>query len=73
MRYRHSGREMYLDRNGDIRRLTGYVKVRDRLRGFLAGLLRFKVDHFSDDSIDRYIEYILRANGAAVDQTTGSR
>ena len=73
MGYRHSGREMYLDRNGDIRRLTGSMKVRDRLRGFLAGLLRFQVDHFSDHSIDRYIEYILRANGAAVDHATGSR
>lgn len=61
MGYRHSGREMYLDRDGDIRPVNGAQRVRDRVRGFLAGLLCFKIAHFADHSIDRYIESIRTA------------
>lgn len=61
MGYRHSGREMYLDRNGEVRTINGFQRVRDRARGFLAGLLRFRIDHFADHSMDRYIHYIRSA------------
>jgi triacylglycerol lipase len=61
MGYRHSGQEMYLDRFGKIRTLSGWMRSRDRLKGFLAALLRFRIDHFSDHSVDRYIEYIRNA------------
>lgn len=61
MGYRHSGQEMYFDRDGRIRNISGWMRSRDRLKGFLAALLRFRIDHFSDHSVDRYIEYIRAA------------
>ena len=61
MGYRHCGREVYLNRDGDIEKLGAVMKRHDRWRGFLAGLRRFKVDHFADHSIHRYIEAIDRA------------
>ena len=42
MGYRHGGEEVYLDRYGSIRKLTGIVRSRDRWRGLLTGL--FKVE-----------------------------
>lgn len=59
--YRHCGDEVYLDRNGRIRKLGLVSKRRDRWHGFLRGLRRWKIDHFSDHSIHRYIESILSA------------
>jgi triacylglycerol lipase len=58
MGYRHGGQEYYLDRYGRLRRVNGWFRVRDRIRGFLHGLTQFRIDHFSDHSIDRYIENI---------------
>ncbi|MCA9048086.1 MAG: lipase family protein [Planctomycetaceae bacterium] len=60
MGYRHGGKEMYLNRNGHLRRVSGWTRTVDRLRGFLMGLARFQIDHFADHSIDRYIESIRR-------------
>lgn len=59
--YRHSGKEWYLNRHGRIKNVNGWTRTLDRLRGFASGLLQFKVDHFSDHSIERYIEYIKTA------------
>lgn len=59
--YRHCGDEVYLDRNGRIRKLGLVSKRRDKWRGFLRGLGKWKIDHFSDHSIHRYIESILKA------------
>jgi triacylglycerol lipase len=79
--YRHCGQEVYLDRHGRIEQLGSLMKRRDRFKGFLAGLLRFQVDHFTDHSIHRYIEAILAAveqeahqpqSGAAVASSTGA-
>ena len=61
MGYRHAGQEMYLNRNGDIQKMNGWTRTVDRLRGFLRGLTQFEIDHFSDHSIDRYVEYIQKA------------
>ena len=61
MGYRHSGQEMYLDRRGRIRRLTGLLRLRDSLSGFLAALLRLRIDPFADHSIDRYIAHLRNA------------
>jgi triacylglycerol lipase len=69
MGYRHSGREMYLDRHGAVRTLNGVQRVRDRARGFLAGLLRFRIDHFADHSMDQYIRYIRSAVEAQVEES----
>lgn len=60
MGYRHGGKEMYLNRNGDIRDVQGWQRTLDRLRGFLRGITLFQVDHFSDHSIERYVEYISK-------------
>ena len=59
--YRHSGDEVYFDRNGRIRKLGAVSKRRDKLRGFLRGLRRLRIDHFSDHSIHGYIDAILKA------------
>ncbi|TWU40527.1 lipase family protein [Novipirellula artificiosorum] len=59
--YRHCGNEVYLDRNGKIRKLGRLMKRRDRWRGFLSGLWNWKIDHFSDHSIHRYIKAIESA------------
>jgi len=59
--YRHCGSEIYMDRNGRLRKLDMIMKRRDRLQGFLRGLRRLKVDHFADHSIHRYIEAIFKA------------
>lgn len=61
MGYRHGGDEWYLNRNGNIRSVNGWTRSYDRLRGFLRGLLSFSIDHFSDHSIDDYVEHIHRA------------
>ena len=59
--FRHSGREMYLDSKGRVRDIQGWGRVKDRMRGFVRGLRRLKVDHFSDHVIDNYIDYIHTA------------
>lgn len=50
-----------MDRNGRIRKLGLVSKRRDKWRGFLRGLRRLKIDHFSDHSIHGYIDAILKA------------
>ena len=57
--YRHSGTEMYLDRNGILRNVRGWRRVSDRLQGFISGLRRWRVDHLSDHSAVRYKDYIF--------------
>ncbi|QDV57426.1 Lipase (class 3) [Rosistilla oblonga] len=59
--YRHRGNEIYLDYQGRIRKLEGWWRTQDRLHGFLRGLRKFNIDHFSDHLIHMYIEAILRA------------
>ncbi|OYP37142.1 lipase [Rhodopirellula sp. MGV] len=61
LRYRHSGAEVYFDHNGRIRKLGLVSKRRDKWRGFLRSLKRWKIDHFSDHSIHRYIDALIVA------------
>jgi len=61
MGYRHSGNEIYLDRYGRIRKLRGVWRSRDRWRGFIAGLLKWKLDLLEDHSIKQYAQHILTA------------
>lgn len=59
--YRHRGNEIYLDYQGRIRKLKGWWRTKDRLHGFLRGLRKLNIDHFSDHSIHRYIDAIVQA------------
>jgi triacylglycerol lipase len=59
--YRHCGHEVYLDRHGRIRKLTGLFRSRDRWRGFISGLLKWRVDWLTDHSISYYAEHIATA------------
>ena len=61
MGFRHSGEEIYLDRYGRIRKLTGVLRSRDRWRGLMAGLFKWKLDFLSDHSIHQYTDHIARA------------
>ena len=64
MGYRHGGDEIYLDRNGNICRLTGVLRSHDRWRGFLKGLARGQLDPLADHSIHHYVEHIWNATQA---------
>lgn len=59
--YRHGGKEIYLDRKGRIRKLTGLARSRDRWYGLLAGLLNGQLDLLTDHSIHLYAQHIARA------------
>lgn len=61
MGYRHSGNEVYLDRKGRIRKLTGLWRSRDRWRGLVRGLFRWKLDLLSDHSVGQYAKHIAAA------------
>ena len=61
MGYRHAGDMVYLNRFGDIKKYNHIMRRRDRWRGFLGGLTKWKIDHFSDHSIHRYITALVKA------------
>lgn len=61
MGYRHCGNEIYLDRLGRIRKLTGIWRSRDRWRGLVKGFLKWKLDLLEDHSIHQYAQHILTA------------
>jgi triacylglycerol lipase len=61
MGYQHSGHEVYFNRNGDIKQYGYLMKRRDRWRGFLSELLRWRIDHLGDHSIQRYCENLVKA------------
>ena len=58
MGYRHNGREVYLNRFGKIRKLTGIRRSHDRWRGLIAGLLKRRLDFLTDHSIHQYAQHI---------------
>lgn len=61
MGYRHCGNEVYLDRYGRIRKLTGILRSRDRWRGLIGGLFQWRIDMLSDHSIGQYAKHIAAA------------
>jgi triacylglycerol lipase len=77
MGYRHCGNEIYLDRYGRIRKLTGMWRSRDRWRGFVSGLLKWRLDMLSDHSIGHYATHIAEAvdkeGGADAGGTSGAK
>lgn len=56
--YRHSGQEVYLDSNGQIKTLNAVERRADMWKGLVSGLKRKQVDYFSDHLIDHYVENI---------------
>ena len=56
--YRHTGRELYLDAHGHLRKLNGWFRTKDRLRGLFGGFRKFSIDYFSDHLMDDYIKNI---------------
>jgi triacylglycerol lipase len=59
--YRHSGRELYFNAFGRLRRYTPWRRFRDRWYGFFLTLRKFQIDHLSDHQMNRYIEGIKQA------------
>ncbi|NOY40960.1 MAG: lipase family protein [Planctomycetes bacterium] len=59
--YRHTGQELYLNANGDVRRLTKWQRSKDRWRGFWRGLKAGKIDHFDDHMQGNYIRSLHEA------------
>ncbi len=66
MGYRHCGQEIYLDRYGRIRQLTGIWRSRDRWRGFIGALMKWKFDLLDDHSIRLYAQHIVTAINAEI-------
>jgi triacylglycerol lipase len=61
MGYRHSGRELYLNAFGKLRKYTPWRRFRDRWHGFAVSLKKWRFDHLADHSMELYIEYIQAA------------
>lgn len=57
--YWHAGEEVYFNRNDRIQKISGLRRSRDRMRGAIRGLMRWKIDALSDHQIHRYIECLL--------------
>ena len=55
MGYRHHGEEHYMNAYGNVRRVTGWQRFKDRMRGMWMGLKRGKIDNFGDHDIGLYI------------------
>ena len=70
LRYRHTGERMYLNRNGDVRKMTKRQRAKDRWKGFTSGLGRRRLDMFSDHAIAGYVDHIARAHRAELGQSS---
>jgi len=68
MGYHHCGKEVYFNRNGDIKDYGYLMKRRDRWRGFLRGLRWWKIDQFSDHSVQAYCSHLVKAVRAENEQ-----
>jgi len=55
MGYTHHGEEHYLNAYGNVRKMTGMQRFKDRMRGMWMGIKRGKIDNFSDHDIGLYI------------------
>jgi len=58
MGYRHHGTEHYMNAYGQVRKNTGWQRVKDRWRGFVMGIKKGSIDNFSDHSMVNYIANI---------------
>jgi len=58
MGYHHMGREIYVNRKGKISRIHNWLRFQDRLRGFVQGLGKGKIEYLSDHSMKEYVAII---------------
>lgn len=59
--YRHSGQELYIDTDGNLRSIQSWVRFADRMRGLWQAMLQGQIDYFGDHGMDRYIQAIQKA------------
>lgn len=55
MGYTHHGEEHYMNAYGQVRKMTGWQRVKDKFRGMWMGIKKGSIDNFSDHSMDNYI------------------
>ena len=63
MGYSHAGEEWYLGTKGRVRRIYGWRRAADRMRGFVRALFTGKIDQIDDHLMDNYIRGIQTASG----------
>ena len=59
MGYRHDGERMYLNTWGNVRKMTGWQRFKDKMRGMWRGIKQGKIDAFSDHSMGEYVRHIF--------------
>lgn len=62
MLYKHHGEEHYMNAYGNVRKPTGWQRVKDRWRGMWMGLKKGSIDNFSDHSMIQYVANLERYN-----------
>jgi len=62
MGYVHHGEEHYMNAYGNVRKPTGWQRVKDRFRGMWMGLKQGKIDNFGDHSMVQYIANLEKWN-----------
>jgi hypothetical protein len=58
MGYTHHGDSCYINAYGQVRDLTTWQRVKDKLRGMWMGIKVGRIDNFSDHNIGAYIEHL---------------
>jgi len=64
MGYRHAGRLLYFDANGQCRRLSPSQRAKDRASGLWRGLKSGQLDPLTDHLCSNYIRYLADAVAA---------
>ena len=49
---------MYLNTWGNVRKMSGWQRFKDKMRGLWLGIKKGQVDSFSDHSMTNYVSYI---------------
>ena len=62
MGYVHHGEEHYMNAYGNVRKPTGWQRIKDRFRGMWMGLKQGKIDNFGDHSMVQYVANLEKWN-----------
>jgi triacylglycerol lipase len=62
MGYVHHGTEHYMNAYGNVRKMTGWQRVKDRWRGMWMGIKTGSIDNFSDHSMVNYVANLEKWN-----------